>query len=300
MRILLTGGTGLIGSTLVPALIQQGHQILLLTHRTQQPAMPHIQPLEAEELRLRKNLDDIDAVINLAGEPIMAQRWSDQRKAELETSRWNLTQRLATLIRQSDDPPVLFLSGSAMGYYGDQGEAALNEAHPPGVGFTSELCQRWEALACRAESEVTRVCLLRTANVLTARGGVIAAMLPRLRYGMGRRLGSGRQYFSWIHLDDMVAAILWLMRTPQLRGPIVMAAPEPVHNRQFCQQLAHYAHLPALFPAPAWVLRQVLGEAATLLLDSQRAMPEKLLQSGFPFRYPSLTLALQELLANPA
>jgi uncharacterized protein (TIGR01777 family) len=241
-------------------------------------------------------LDGFDGVINLAGEPIADKRWTKAQKARLCHSRWDITRQLAQLIRHSQTPPAVFLSGSAVGYYGDQGQALVTEDEPPHDDFTHELCARWEALALEAESDKTRVCLMRTGVVLSAEGGALAKMLPVFRLGLGGPIGSGRQYLPWIHIDDMTNAILYLLDTPMLNGPFNMVSPYPVRNEKFSAMLANVLDRPGFMRTPGWALRILMGEAATLLLGGQRAIPQQLEKAGFGFRFFELEEALNDLL----
>ncbi len=298
MHILLTGGTGLIGSALTARLLSLGHSLTVLT-RNPDAARRRL----GGEVALLPALDDVstldgfDAVINLAGEPIADKRWTDAQKARLCHSRWQITQRLAELITRSATPPAVFISGSAVGYYGDQGEAVVSEEETPHDEFTHRLCARWEALAREAASERTRVCLLRTGVVLSADGGALAKMMPIFRLGLGGTLGSGRQYVPWIHLDDMVNAILYLLATPGLSGPFNMTAPYPVHNEQFTSALGEALNRPTLLRTPAFAIRLLMGESSVLVLGGQRAIPKRLEEAGFGFRYFELEEALRDVVS---
>lgn len=235
MQILITGGTGLIGRHLIPRLLALGHQVTVVT-RSPDKARQLLDSRVAlwKGLEDRQNLNDIDAVVNLAGEPIADKRWTAQQKERLCQSRWSITQKLADLINASETPPAALISGSAAGYYGDLGEVVVTEEEPPHNEFTHKLCARWEQIACSAQSDKTRVCLLRTGVVLAPEGGILAKMIPPFRLGLGGPIGNGRQYLAWIHIDDMVNGILWLLDN-DLRGPFNMVSPYPVRNEQFAQ-----------------------------------------------------------------
>lgn len=294
MRILVTGGTGLIGRHLVPRLLDIGHSVTVVTRNPDKAR----QQFDArvtfwKGLNDTPDLNDIDAVINLAGEPIADKRWSEEQKQRLCNSRWQTTQKLVDLFHASQTPPEVLISGSATGYYGDLGEVVVTEDEPPHNEFTHKLCARWEQIACGAQSETTRVCLLRTGVVLAPKGGILAKMLPLFRAGLGGPMGNGRQYLSWIHIDDMVNGILWLLDS-DLRGPFNMVAPYPVRNEQFAHSLGHVLHRPAIIRAPAAAIRLMMGESAVLVLGGQRALPKRLEESGFGFRW----YELEEALAN--
>ncbi|HBZ7486886.1 TPA: TIGR01777 family oxidoreductase, partial [Klebsiella pneumoniae] len=246
------------------------------------------------------HLNDIDAVINLAGEPIADKRWSEEQKKLLCESRWQITERLSELINASETPPAVFLSGSAVGWYGDQGQSVVTEDDEPNQEFTHTLCDRWESLAMKAQSEKTRVCLLRTGIVLSPEGGALAKLLPVYRAGLGGPIGNGRQYMPWIHISDMVSAILFLLDDPAQNGPFNMTAPYPSHNEQFAAVLAQILHRPHLLRVPAFVVKALMGEAAVLVLGGQNALPKRLEEAGFGCQFINLEEALRDLLDSPA
>lgn len=296
-RILITGGSGLIGRRLCARLHALGHHICVLSRNPQKTRQLLGQQIELwQTLDQKTHLNDIDAVINLAGESIAAGRWNPARKHLLCHSRWQLTERLSQLINTSQRPPATFISGSAVGYYGNTGDQQIHEDSPPREAFTHQLCQHWEQLALNASTH-SRVCLLRTGIVLSSEGGMLAKLLPLWRAGLGGAISDGRQYLSWIHIDDMVSAIIWLLNQP-LNGAFNLTAPHPVSNKDFSRTLADTLHRPALLSIPGWLIRCLLGEASGLLLDSQRILPSRLLSSSFSFRWPHLAAALQHLINN--
>lgn len=295
MEIVVTGGTGLIGRHLIPRLLESGHQVTVVTRNPEKAR----QILDSrvilwKGLEDRKNLNHVDAVINLAGEPIADKRWTEQQKERLCQSRWSITQKLADLINASDTPPAVLISGSAAGYYGDLGEVVVTEEEPPHNEFTHKLCARWEQIASSAQSEKTRVCLLRTGVVLAPKGGILAKMVPSFRIGMGGPIGTGRQYLAWIHIDDMVNGILWLLNH-DLQGPFNMVSPYPVRNEQFAHALGHALNRPAIVRVPATAIRLLMGESSVLVLGGQRALPKRLEASGFAFRWYDLEEALADV-----
>ncbi|WP_437613643.1 TIGR01777 family oxidoreductase [Erwinia sp. V71] len=296
MHILLTGGTGLIGSYLIPRLLQSGHQVSVVT-RDVAAARARL----GEDVQFWSGLDQqhdlngIDAVINLAGEPIADKRWTDEHKQLLCESRWQITERLASLIKASSQPPAVLISGSATGFYGDTGDLVLTEDDPGHDEFTHQLCARWEELALTAESEQTRVCLLRTGVVLAKNGGALEKLRMPFKLGFGGPLGSGKQYVPWIHIDDMANAILWLLDNPSLRGPFNMVAPYAVRNEQFSATLGQAMHRPAVFRTPASAVQLLMGEAAVLVLGGQHVLPKLLEESGFGFRWFQLDEALADV-----
>lgn len=299
MRILITGGTGLIGRRLCVALTALGHDLTVLSR----------QPMSVKEkcgpaVTALASLNDwtseqrFDAVINLAGEPIVDARWTEKRKQKLLASRIGLTEQLVAKIAQARYKPAVMLSGSAVGYYGDSGERELDETALAGQDFSAQLCVAWEAAASQIIGDGTRLCLLRTGLVLDAEGGILHKMLLPFKLALGARLGDGRQWMSWIHIDDYVAIVLMLLLRDDASGVYNMTAPQPVNNAEFTQRLAAALHRPALFVAPAWALRLAMGDMALLLLGGQRVYPRSLLALGYTFRYPTLALALNSLLKH--
>ncbi|MBE2896630.1 TIGR01777 family protein [Pasteurellaceae bacterium HPA106] len=295
MRIFITGATGLIGSALCQQLVSLGHTVVALT-RDAAKAKAHFGELNIDfctDLTALCTLDDIDAVINLAGEPIFDKRWHKTQKKRLIESRVTLTQTLVGKINASQTPPQVLISGSAIGFYGNVTQSAVDESAPAGEGFAAELCQRWEQAALNAN---TRVCLLRTSNVLATHAGALSKMLLVYRLGLGGPLGSGEQNWAWIHLADMVNAILFLLTTPSCQGPFNCCAPHFIPQAQFSHTLANVLHRPHFAFVPAFALKLMLGERAQLLLDNQPIMPNALTQAGFRFTHPTLDGALRNLL----
>ncbi|BBL71409.1 TIGR01777 family oxidoreductase [Methylogaea oryzae] len=296
MDILLTGGTGFIGRSLCTQLLQQGHNLTLLSRSPAKTPALFDRPVQTVAA-LRDLTPDrhFHAVVNLAGEPIMDARWTAKRKQALLDSRVGITRQLLDFMARAERKPAVLLSGSAIGWYGDQGDKPLNEtATTDAADFGHSLCRQWEQAALEAEALGVRVCLLRTGLVIGKNGGFLARMLPAFRLGLGARLGHGRQWMSWIHLDDHVAMTCKLLDDAALSGPFNLTAPHPVTNAEFTQTLAAALHRPALLPLPAWPLKLAMGEMAELLLGGQRVLPERLLQAGYRFKFPTLDLALSE------
>lgn len=298
MRILLTGGTGLIGRRLCRELLQRGHELTVLSRR------PETVPGKCgARVHAWKSLDQwepqisFDAVVNLAGEPIADKRWAREQKQRLWDSRITLTGQLASRIAAARQKPKVLLSGSAIGYYGDRGDDALPENASPGSDFAAALCQAWETAANKVQPLGVRVCTLRTGLVLSNDGGVLDRFRFPFKMGLGFRIGGGDQWMSWIHIADYTAAALKMLDEETMSGPYNMTAPSPMRNREFARTLAAALHRPAWLAAPAWLLRLALGERASLLLGGQRVLPARLQQAGFPFRYASLQAALKNLVA---
>ncbi|MDX1678604.1 TIGR01777 family oxidoreductase [Arsukibacterium sp.] len=294
MRIFVTGGTGLIGSALQKYWREQ-HQLIILTR---QPVTKFQQTAAITYVNQLQNVDfnAVDAVVNLAGEPIADKRWTDKQKHRICHSRWQLTEQLSECIQAAETPPACMISGSAVGYYGRQGTEFITEEHSAFYPeFSHDICARWENLARRAGSDKTRVCLLRTGIVLSEQGGALAKMLPAFRFGLGGPIGSGQQYMSWIHIDDIVKLIDFLLHSPTLHGPFNAVAPKPVTNKEFSQALADRLNRPAKLTMPAFMVRLLFGEMADLLLYGQRVIPQQALDAGFKFQYPKLPAALADL-----
>lgn len=292
MRIFLTGGTGFIGRALCDELVRLGHQLTVLSRR------PHV---DTQAVRFVQNLtkfvdfDQFDAVINLAGEPIFDHRWSDEQKAKLRNSRVDLTRQLVVRMLAGQNPPRIFLSGSATGFYGSLPFANFyDEQTACSAQFSGQLCAEWEEAALGAISH-SRVCLLRTGMVFERSGGALTRMLPLYRLGLGGKLGSGRQYWSWISLRDQLRAILFLFEHPTAQGAFNLVSPYPIPQAEFNLQLSTVLRRPAYWSAPAWVLAWLLGERSQLLLDNQPLVPARLLELGFEFLQPHLSDCLKDV-----
>ena len=296
MRILLTGGTGLIGRALCQHRQKQGHELWVWSRR------PQAVPALCSGARGVAKLEDLpadmafDAVINLAGAPIADRRWTQSRRQLLRHSRIELTRTLVDWMTRQATPAPVLISGSATGWYGNQGEQLLDEASASGpADFGSELCHAWEQEAERARQWGVRVVLLRTAPVLSPTGGMLGKLRLPFSLGLGGRLGSGQQWMPWIALQDEVALIDFLLHHTECSGVFNACAPGLVRNAQFTQALATALHRPAILPAPAWALQLALGEMSVLLLGGQRLQPRRALEAGFVFRYPELGAALAQL-----
>lgn len=297
MDILVTGGTGFIGRRLCSVLRSSGHKLTVLS-RSRTAAQNRC----GEDVSVMECLTgwtpdkSFDAVINLAGEPIMARRWSSTRKQALWDSRVTLTDQLVHAMGMAKKKPAIFISGSAIGIYGDQGAREINESMSGGAGFGHELCTHWEASALKAEPLGIRVCLLRTGLVIGKQGGFLEKMLLPFKLCLGGPIGDGRQWMSWIHIDDHVALTCFLLGNTAARGAFNATAPKPVTNSDFTATLATCLHRPAILPIPAWLLKLGAGEMSELLLGSQRVLPERALALGFSFTYETLEPAIRSVL----
>ena len=299
MNILVTGATGLIGSTLSEHLISEGHQVSRLT-RLREPS-PELGAHWVPEQGLvhLTGAGRIDAVVHLAGEPIVGS-WTEEKKQRIRASRVQGTELLCRALVQLPKPPSTLVSASAIGYYGDRGSDILTEDSPPGSGFLPTLCRDWEAATAMATEHGIRVVNLRIGLVLSPAGGVLKQMLTPFRYGLGSILGGGRQYMSWVAMDDLVGIIEHVLEHERVRGPVNAVDPAPVTNAEFTQTLGRVIHRLTPFVAPAGVLRLMFGQMADeLLLSSARVEPTRLVSSGYVFKYPHLEGALRRLLRKP-
>lgn len=307
-RILVTGGSGIIGSALVAELLAQGYEVRALARdpRRASVGLPrgvdvHQWAGDGAPLSISL-LEDLESVIHLAGEPIAGGRWNEARKKRMIDSRVRSTESLLRGLGAlaTGRRPKSFICASAIGYYGDRAGELLDESSPPGSGFLAELCRSWEAATEPLDGLGIRRVNLRTGVVLHPSGGALAELLRVFRLGLGGPLGTGEQWMSWIHRDDEVSAILFLLAADSIRGPVNAVAPQAVTNRQFSALLGRALGRPAVLRAPGFALRIALGEMAGILLDSQKVRPLKLEQGGFSFRYPELSSALAELLKSPS
>jgi uncharacterized protein (TIGR01777 family) len=297
MRIAIAGSSGLIGSALVAGLRRRGHEVLRLVRRA---------PAGQGEIRWDPRapggaldpaaLAGVEAAVNLAGAGVADRRWTESYKAELRRSRIGSTGALVTALTALGTPPQVLLQGSAIGWYGDTGGAAVDESAPNGTGFLPGLVRDWEAAAAPAAEAGIRVVTLRTGIVLSAHGGALGQLLP-FRLGLGGRLGTGTQMMSWITLADLTAIASFLLTAPELSGPVNLTTPGPVTNAELTATLASVLHRPALLAVPVPVLRLALGGVASELLSSARVLPSKLVTAGYEYRYPELRPALTAVLA---
>ena len=298
LRILVTGSTGLVGRTLVSFLESGGHEVHRLTRSA--TSRPREIEFDPEKGAAHPSLmEDFDAVIHLAGDPIAKGRWTAAKKRLIRDSRVPFTLRLAETLGALKKPPRVFISASATGYYGDRGDRILRESDPPGVGFLPEVCLEWEGATEPAAQAGIRVVHLRTGLVLTPNGGALQPMLLPFRLGLGGPLGSGRQWWSFIAMDDLLYLIHHILMNDKVHGPVNATSPAPVTNAEFTRILGRVLNRPALIPAPGFVLELLLGAMTEpLLLASARVNPEKLLDSGFEFSYPTLQTALRHVLGR--
>ncbi|HEY2686865.1 MAG TPA: TIGR01777 family oxidoreductase [Streptosporangiaceae bacterium] len=298
MRVAVTGSSGLIGTALSGALRQDGHEVIPLVRRPPGPGEIRWDPQAADGGLPPGALDGVDAVVHLSGAPIAGGRWTAARKQKLRASRVQSTQALVTALAAAKSPPQVLLSGSAVGWYGDTGDRAVDETAPAGTGFLAGLVRDWESAARPARDAGVRVVNLRSGVVLSRQGGMLGLLTPFFRLGLGARMGSGSQFLSWISLTDHVAAVRFLLGQAGIDGPVNLTAPAPVTNAVFTAALARALHRPALLWVPAPALQLGAGEMSSELLGSTRALPRRLTEAGFAFRYPAIAAALAAELAR--
>ncbi len=309
MRIIIAGGTGLIGRPLVSTLIGDGHDIVVLSRNPDQyrailPDKVSLVLWDAQSAgKWSQEVDGADAIINLAGDNLAGDnflpgRWTEQKKRRVRESRIKAGAAIVEAVQAVKNKPQLLIQSSAVGYYGPYGDEIITEKTPPGEDFLSLLCVEWEASSAEVESLGVRRTVIRTGLVLTPDGGPLAREILLFKLYSGGYFGDGKQWWPWIHMDDVVRAIQFLLEDSQAKGPFNLSAPNPVTNRDFGQIMGKVMGKPALVPVPRFALNIVVGEVATIVADGQRAVPEKLIDQGFTFRFTELEPALRDLLAS--
>jgi uncharacterized protein (TIGR01777 family) len=297
MRILITGASGLVGSALVPALEENGHEIFRVS-RSAAESDHDVQwdPYEGFANTESAKLKGLDAVVHLAGESI-AEYWSEEKKESLRKSRVKGTETLVNALKKLDSPPKIFVSASAVGYYGSRGDDEITEESGPGDGFLSDLCVDWEAEAMKAEEFGARVVIPRIGIVLAKDGGALAKMITPFSFGLGGTVGGGDQWMSWIALPDLVKLIQFLINNDRMRGPLNATSPNPARNREFTSALGTVLNRPTFIPVPGFGVKLLFGEMGErLLLEGVKVLPKKLSEAGFKFDYPELEAALKKVL----
>jgi uncharacterized protein len=304
MKIVVAGGTGFLGSPLAEMYAEEGHDVRVLsrglmpgdTRHDPGTGVPGVTRVgwnpDGKSGPWAPALEGADALINLAGESIAGKRWSPQRKAQLRDSRILATRSLAVAVKCAAQPPPVFISGSGVDYY-PPGDEPVAEDSPAGTAFLARLCEDWENEARAAARPEVRVILLRTGVVLERSGGALPEMMRAFRLFAGGRMGSGRQYMSWIHRLDWIEMVRWIVQTPEVSGPVNATAPHPVTNRTFARALGRSMHRPHLVPAPAFALKLVLGEMSQAVLTGRRVLPAVALRHGYHFRYPEIDQAFR-------
>jgi uncharacterized protein len=296
MKILMTGGTGFVGSTLTARFAREGHEVTILIRSDQEAKAG---PQTASFLRgdptipgpWQQSLRDYDGIINLAGASIFS-RWTAEQKKAIRESRISTTRNIVDGIDRSRGASVTLLSASAVGYYGFHGDEELAEDAPPGNDFLAGVARGWEEEAFRAQEKGVRVVITRFGIVLGKNGGALGQMIPLFQKFLGGPIGSGTQWFSWVHMDDLAEAFVFLLKRPDLSGPFNVCSPVPVRNRDLARALGKALHRPFFMPAPAFTIRLVLGEFGSVILKGQRVVPRRMLESGFVFQYPDIDRAV--------
>lgn len=303
MRVLITGGSGLLGRALSEELVKAGYEVIVLSRRPSQTAGslgPDVKTVRWDAMTSQGWLEhcaDAAAIVNLAGENIGTGRWTPQKKRRIANSRLNATNAVVEAVGKAGNKPHTIIQASGIGYYGDRGDELLDENSAPGTGFLAGVATQRELAMQAVRDYGIRCAIIRIAPVLTARGGFLSHVVPPFRMFLGGHPGSGKQWFPWIHIDDFTAAVRLLIENPDLSGPFNMTSPNPMPAKQFYRLLAKQLHRPAAFPMPPFFLKLVFGEVATeLLLSGQRAVPARLLQAGYEFKFPDANYALQNIL----
>lgn len=301
MKVFMTGGTGFVGTSLSKRLIAEGHGVTVLTHETKEPALKmqglsYLQGNPTVQGEWQKAVPEHDVIINLAGASIFS-RWTEEQKNILRSSRILTTRNLVDALPQ-DAKHVTFFSTSAVGYYGFHQDEELTESSPAGTDFLARLARDWESEAMNAQTKGARVVITRFGIVLGKDGGALGQMIPLFKFFLGGPLGSGRQWFSWVHMQDLVEAFIFLLGKKEISGPVNLCSPEPVRNKELGAAIGRILHRPSFMPAPGFMIKLILGEFGSVLLEGQRVIPEKLLDAGYQFRYPGIDEALKNIVLN--
>ena len=307
MKVAIAGATGFVGSRLVEKLQAAGHQVVVLSRDAARAgrvfpasAYPNLEVVgytPAESGDWQKSIAGCDAVVNLAGVPIAEERWTEARQQAILDSRKLTTEKLVEAIVNANPKPSVFVSASAIGYYGTSETAEFDENSPGGDDFLAAVCKDWEAAAQPAKNAGTRLAILRLGIVL-GMGGALAKMLPAFKLFAGGPIGTGKQWFSWVHREDVVDLILYTLQNPQVEGVLNATAPNPVRMNELCQTLGAVLSRPSWLPVPGFALELLLGDGAKVVLEGQKVLPKQTLASGFQYQYPTLKLALEEILAG--
>jgi uncharacterized protein (TIGR01777 family) len=303
MTIIVAGGTGFIGNALVERLLQERHNVVLLTRNPSkvEQSRPNLRVEEWDAKTIGpwgEDMNRADAIINLTGEIIAGKRWTKRQKEVILRSRVDATRALVQAIEQASKKPSLLISASAAGFYGNVPSGDVPESFPRGTDFLAAVCGHWEEEALAAAKSGVRVLTPRLGVVLAHDGGALARMLLPFKFFIGGPLGNGKQWFPWIHRDDVVDGILFLLQSSTISGAVNFVAPEPLTMKEFSRRIGEILHRPSWAPVPSLALRILLGEMADMLLTGQRVIPKKLIDDGYVFRYPSLASALREIVSS--
>jgi uncharacterized protein len=302
MKMLITGGTGFVGTHLTSRLIQDGHVVTILTRSLKgaRGSLPGISYLEGDPTKKgswQGAIKNHDAVINLAGASIFS-KWTEEHKRAIRESRVNTTQNIVEGIPSRPERPFTLFSTSAVGYYGFCGDEELVEDSPPGNDFLARIAKEWEGEALKARDKGDRVVITRFGIVMGEKGGALSQMIPLFKKFIGGPIGSGRQWFSWIHIKDLAEAFAFLLKHPEISGPINVCSPNPVRNKDLAKAIGKVLHRPSFIPAPGFMVKLVLGEFGSVILEGQRVIPRRLLENGFVFQYPDIEKALHGILGQ--
>jgi len=302
MKILITGGTGFVGNQLTSRLIQDGHEVTILSRSAKRSGEPprgisYLQGDPTQKGPWQGAIKNHDAVINLAGASIFA-KWTAEHKKAIRESRVNTTQNIVEGIPSHPQKQFTLFSTSAVGYYGFCGDEELTEVSPNGDDFLARIASEWEGEALKAKEKGARVVITRFGIVMGEKGGALSQMIPLFKKYIGGPIGSGKQWFSWVHIKDLAEAFAFLMKHPEISGPVNICAPNPVRNKELAKALGKVLHRPSSVPAPGFMVKLVLGEFGSVILEGQKVLPKRLLDSGFTFQYPDIEKALQGIVGQ--
>lgn len=296
MKVLITGGTGFIGKALSRELTNSGYNVLITTRRRTDSKEKFTWNLPA--LIPSDTMSNIDAVVNLAGESIASGRWTKTRKERIMSSRTNITRALVQSMQNANPKPKVLISASAIGFYGPRGDEFVTEDTPPSTDFLADVCKAWEAEALKAEEMGVRVVPVRIGGVLESDGGALPKMIMPFKFFLGGPIGSGKQWFSWIHRDDITGIIKYALENELISGPANLTAPEPVTNKEFSSALGRAISRPSWLPVPGFIVKLTLGELGDIILTGQRVLPEKALKAGYKFKHPDVDEALRTIFSK--